>query len=89
MRVKRGKPHGTSNTKKMLSDRKDPHHEQALVKVQVSVAEASPMLDRLGGYLALLLLFLTAPGQSRTPQTAVKGHADGVEAPWQLVSGGS
>ncbi|TNN84685.1 hypothetical protein EYF80_005100 [Liparis tanakae] len=65
-----------------------PHHEQALVEVQVRVPEAPPMLHRLGGPRPLLLLSLTAPGQSWAPETAVQGHTDSVEAPWQLVSGG-
>ena len=63
-----------------LLKKKTAHHEQALVKVQISVVEAAAMLDWLGGHHPSLLLFLAAPCQSWTPETTVKRHADSVEA---------
>lgn len=49
------------------SSLKNPHHDQALVNVQVSVVEAALMLHRLSGHRPLLLLLPTEPGQRRTP----------------------
>lgn len=60
---------------------KNPHHEQTLVYVQVRVVAPPVMLNWLSGYSALVLASLVAPRHSWSPETAVKGHADGVEAP--------
>lgn len=65
------------------------YHEQALVNVQSIVVEAALVLCRLSEHRPGLLLFLAAQGKSRTPQVAVKGHADGIETPGKFVSGGS
>lgn len=56
--------------------------------MQVGVAHPAPVLDRLSGR-GPLLAFLTAPPQGGAAKAEVKGHADAVEAPGQLVSGGS
>lgn len=57
------------------------HQEQVVVNVQVSVADAAPVFHGLSGHSPLLLPLLAAQGQSWTPETAVKGHTDSVEAP--------
>lgn len=67
------------------------HHEQVLVDVQVAVVVPAPVLDGLGDHRALALSVpVTARrGQRGPPQTLVEGHADGVEAPGELVPRGS
>lgn len=71
---------------KDLQKRKNTHHEQVLVYVQVRVVVPALVLNRLSGHGALAVsASLTTPRNSRSPETLVEGHADSVEAPGKFV----